>query len=163
VQYLTCPQTVASKRSVPPHHRNPSTLRIRRGRYPRPPWCVIVARWSGSQSQELHRAAPTEAPSSRTERAHSIALHSAVQHAPTRVRRQVACRSYPLHAHPVHHVAFDATLRTLLSPTSPLETMRLRAAAARGAIIGAISDMHPDGGQQAQRVSSHEPVDPPST
>ena len=39
---------------------------------------------------------------------------------------------------------------------------RARTAAARGAITGAISDMHPDGGQQAQRVSSPEPP-PPST
>ena len=42
----------------------------------------------------------------------------------------------------------------------PLDTMRPRAhsrVAARGVIVGAISDMTPDGGQQAQRASSPEP------
>jgi len=58
--------------------------------------------------------------------------------------------------------------QTLVPPGTapPLDTMRPRAhsrVAARGAIVGVISDMTPDGGQQAQRVSSPEPVDPPST
>jgi hypothetical protein len=39
---------------------------------------------------------------------------------------------------------------------------RAREAAARGAIVGGSSDMHPDGGQQAQRASSPE-TPPPST
>jgi len=73
-QSLTYPQTVASTRSVPPH-LCPCSLRIRRCRCPRQPWCACVARWAGSPRREPHRAAPTEAPSSRTERAHSRALH----------------------------------------------------------------------------------------
>jgi len=175
----TCPQTVASKRSVPPHLR-PCSLRIRRCRCPRPPWCVRIARWEGSPRREPHRAAPTEAPSSRTERGH--------------LKRTVNSTIII-----VHHVALDTTLCTCssscvrcdtrcqhraavlprVSPPdpgaakhgTPLDTMRPRAhtAAVRGAIAGAISDMTPDGGQQAQRASSPpvacapNTLDPPNT
>ena len=109
-RYLTCPQTVASKRTVPPH-LSPWNLRRRRGCSPRQPWRDRLARWAGSPRR---RAAPTEAPSSRTERAHSSTLHG-----PTCTH---ACQALESHADPilytappVHHAALDATLCTCSS------------------------------------------------
>jgi hypothetical protein len=73
-----------------------------------------------------------------------------------------------LSVHLLHHCVnvIKTTTTMPTGTTSPLGTIRPHAhsrVAARGAIVGAISDMTPDGGQQAQLVSSPEPVDPPNT
>jgi len=61
------------------YHNCPRTLRIQRDCCPRPPWCVTHsmrnACWASRPRRDPHRAASTEAPSSRTERARSIVLH----------------------------------------------------------------------------------------
>jgi hypothetical protein len=111
--HLTCTQTVASKRSVPPHLR--PLPRVRRGCCPRQPWRVRIARWAGSPRRDPHRAAPTEALSSRTKRVHVIPLHG-----PTRVSG-VKRHGEPIlyTAPPMHHVALDVHLCARFDARSP--------------------------------------------
>ena len=79
VQYLACTQTMASKNIVPPHQsrlrKSSRSLRIRRCRCPRPPCRDCFAGLTGGPTPCPHRAAPTETPSSRTDRGHSSSLH----------------------------------------------------------------------------------------
>jgi len=95
--YLTCTQTVASKRSASPH-MSPWTLQVRRGRCPRQPWRGRIAHWAESPKRDPHRAAPNEAPSSRTERAHSCTgrRHSTTLHGPTRTHACQASSRMPI-------------------------------------------------------------------